>query len=168
MNQPIQIVRDHLHAAAKKGPVVDEQEVKLKNERSDGADAFIPESAQVSGTSDDLAELLAEQYLKDASGDEGEEEALDEVVPEELGGPFVESRPEEEYGSTRNREVGDHIRPDGTGRWVGAPTRNPLPQAVGSLAIPALDEDAEDEVAESDRDVTAKYAITQTIVRKSR
>src|SRR5664279_1403148 len=51
-------------------PVVDRQESKLKNERSDGADAFIPESDQTSGTSDDLAELLAEQYLREASGDE--------------------------------------------------------------------------------------------------
>lgn len=45
---------------------------RQKNERSDGADAFIPASAQLSGTSDDLAELLAEQYLREASGDENE------------------------------------------------------------------------------------------------
>jgi hypothetical protein len=57
----------------------------LEHERSDGAEAFIPESAQVFGTSDDLAELLAEQYLREASGDESEERARDDLVPEELG-----------------------------------------------------------------------------------
>jgi hypothetical protein len=143
---------------------VDRQEITPRNERSDGADAFIPESAQIYGTSDDLAELLAEQYLREASGDESEEGARDDVVPEELGGPFVESGPKEEYGSTRKMEGGDHIRPDGTGRWAGVPMRNPLPQAVGPLAIPAPDEDAKDEVAESDRDVTTKYSISQTII----
>ena len=51
---------------------MDRQAIKLKNERSDGADAFIPETAQISGTSDDLAELLAEQFLREASGDEDE------------------------------------------------------------------------------------------------
>jgi hypothetical protein len=74
---------------------------KLKQERSDGGDASIPESAQISGTSDGVAELMAEQYLRGASGDESEEDTRDEEVPEELGGPFVESRPEEEFGSTR-------------------------------------------------------------------
>jgi hypothetical protein len=51
---------------------VDRQVRTLKNERSDGAEAFIPESAQISGSSDDLAELLAEQFLREASGDEDE------------------------------------------------------------------------------------------------
>jgi len=147
---------------------VDRQEIKLKNERSDGADAFIPESAQISGASDDLAELLAEQYLREASGDESEEGARDDVVPEDLGGPFVESGPDEEFGSTRKKESGDHIRPDGTVRWAGVPTRNPLPQAVGPLAVPSPDEDAKDEVAESDRDVTTKYSVSQTIIEENR
>jgi len=88
---------------------VDRQARKLKNERSDGADAFIPETAQISGTSDDLAELLAEQYLREASGDENE----------------------------------------------------------GPLTIPPSDEDPEDQVAASDRDVTVKYSIPQTIIEEN-
>ena len=89
---------------------MDRQAIKLKNERSDGADAFIPETAQISGTSDDLAELLAEQFLREASGDEDE----------------------------------------------------------GPLAIPAADEDPEEQVEASDRDVTAKYSISETIIEESR
>jgi hypothetical protein len=130
---------------------VDRQVSKLRHERSDGADAFIPESAQISGTSDDLAELLGEQYLREASGDESEEGARDDVVPEELGGPFVESGPGEEYGSTRNGEKGDDARVDAMGRPVARPTRNPMPQAVGPLAIAAPDEEAEDESVERNR-----------------
>ena len=89
---------------------MDRQEIKLKNERSDGADAFIPETAQISGTSDDLAELLAEQYLREASCDENE----------------------------------------------------------GPLAIPPSDEDPEDQVAASDRDITVKYSISQAVIEESR
>ena len=68
---------------------MDRQVSKLGHERSDGADAFIPESAQVLGTSDDLSELLAEQYLREASGDDSEEGARDDLVPEELGEPLA-------------------------------------------------------------------------------
>ena len=89
---------------------MDRQAIKLKNERSDGADAFIPEAAQISGTSDDLAELLAEQFLREASGDEDE----------------------------------------------------------GPLAIPASDEDPENAVAASDRDVTTKYSISETTIEENR
>jgi hypothetical protein len=73
---------------------VDRQASKSEHERSDGADAFIPASAQISGTSDDLAEFLAEQYLREASGDESEEEAPDDVVSEELG-PLAVAAPDE-------------------------------------------------------------------------
>ena len=110
----------------------------LKQERSDGGDAFIPESAQVSGTSDGLAELLAEQYLREASGDECEEDTRDEEVSEELGGPFVESGPDAEFGPSRKKEP-----PQATSH----PLRSPLPQAVGPLAIAAPDEEAVDEGA---------------------
>jgi hypothetical protein len=144
------------------------EEIRLKSERSDGADAFIPESAQIRGTSDDLAELLAEQYLREASGDDSEEGARDDVVPEELGGPFVESSPDAEFGETEKEERGDHIRPDGTNRWAGGPTRNPLPQAVGPLAIPSPDEDPEDQMTATERDVTAKYSISQTMIEENR
>jgi hypothetical protein len=114
----------------------------LKQERSDGGDAFIPESAQVSGTSDGMAELLAEQYLRDASGDECEDDTRDEEVSEELGGPFVETRPDEEFGASRA---------EGPRPATGHPLRNPLPQAVGPLAVAAPDEDVADETASDGR-----------------
>ena len=126
------------------GHVIDKDESKLRHERSDGADAFIPESAQISGAVDDLAELLGEEYVREASGDDSEEGARDDVVSEELGGPFVESGPEEEYGGTRKGRENNYALEDETKWFVAGATRNPMPQAVGPLAIAAPDEDAQD------------------------
>jgi hypothetical protein len=123
---------------------------KLKQERSDGGDAFIPESAQIYGTSDGVAELMGEQYLRGASGDECEEDTRDEEVPEELGGPFVESRPEEEFGSTRKAED-PSLLSKGTRQPTTHPLRIPLPQAVGPLAIAGPDEDIDEGESASDR-----------------
>jgi len=115
---------------------------KLKQERSDGGDAFIPESAQVSGTSDGVAELMAEEYLRGASGDEQADDARDEEVAEELGGPFVESLPEEEFGSTR--KAGDtNQQSKGIRQTTAHALRIPSPQAVGPLAVAGPDEDVD-------------------------
>lgn len=123
---------------------------KQKQDRSDDGDAFIPESEQVSGTSDGVAELMAEQYLRGASGDEAADGTRDDEVSEELGGPFVESSPAEEFGSTQ--KAGDTStqgkrRPQSTTH----PTRNPLPQAVGPLAIASPDEDVAERELPPDR-----------------
>ena len=51
------------------------------------ADAFIHSRKR---TKDALAEALGEQFLSSAtSGEENSEEAMNEEVPEEAGGPFV-------------------------------------------------------------------------------
>jgi hypothetical protein len=123
---------------------------KLKQERSDGGDAFIPESAQITGTSDGVAELMGEQYLRGASGDECEGDTYDEEVTEELGGPFVESRPEEEFGSNRKTEDAS-IQVQETRQTTAHPLRIPLPQAVGPLAVAGPDEDVDEGESVSDR-----------------
>ena len=123
---------------------------RLKQERSDGGDAFIPESAQITGTPDGVAELMGEQYLRGASGDESEGDTYDEEVTEELGGPFVESRPDEEFGSTRKTDDRS-IQGKGTRRPATHPLRIPLPQAVGPLAIASPDEDIDEGESASDR-----------------
>jgi hypothetical protein len=123
---------------------------KSTRERSDGGDAFIPESAQISGTPDDLAEFSGEQYLREAVDDDIGEGSRDEELTEELGGPFVESRPEEEFGATQEGgNIGDS--PTGAEESPTVRVRSPLPQAVGPLAIAAPDEDGQGEVAENDR-----------------
>jgi len=69
--------------------------------RTDDADAFIPDpDGGPARIADDLAENLAEEYLESAtSGEAVAEEAQDEIVPEELGGPFVESTAEQEFAA---------------------------------------------------------------------
>jgi hypothetical protein len=70
-----------------------------RRERSDDGNAFIPDPGDgPARTRDDLAENLAEGFLQSAtSGESVTEEQNDEVVPEELGGPFVETSASEEF-----------------------------------------------------------------------
>ena len=72
-----------------------------RHQRSDDANAFIPDpEGGRAHTRDDLAESLAEDFLQAAtSGEDAAEEAGDEVVPEELGGPFVETSASEEFAT---------------------------------------------------------------------
>ena len=69
--------------------------------RSDDANAFIPDpDGGRAHTDDDLAENLAEEFVEAATrGNEVAEETLDEVVPEEIGGPFVETSAAEEFAT---------------------------------------------------------------------
>jgi len=62
-----------------------------RSRRDDHADAFLPDpDGGPARSSDDLAEELAEAFLKSAtSGDYVGEDDLNREVPEESGGPFV-------------------------------------------------------------------------------
>ena len=103
------------------------------SQRSDHADAFIRESDHGGETHDDLAQHLAEKYLRSAAtGDEPEELSREELLAEELGGAFIESRAEQEFGTTMTRAKVD---PDHEA--------SALPQAVGALALAGLDEELE-------------------------
>jgi hypothetical protein len=98
--------------------------------REDRADAFIPDPADGPAvTDDDLAQTLAQEYLRSAtSGEDTIEDAFDEVVPEEIGGPFVETSASDEFAS-------------GTDASNPADAeREPLPRAVGGLVLPPEDE----------------------------
>jgi hypothetical protein len=98
------------------------------------ADAFIRASEAGTGSHEELSEFLAEEFLRSAtSGEEDTEEALDAVVPEELGGPFIESDAGEEFGRTA---VG---LPDDAEEERGAEP-SAFPSAVGPLAVAGLDE----------------------------
>ncbi len=62
-----------------------------RSRRDDHADAFVPDpDGGPARTGDDLAQELAEEFLKSAtSGEYVGEDELDQEVPEESGGPFV-------------------------------------------------------------------------------
>jgi len=67
--------------------------------RSDSGDAFLPDPKDgPARVEDDLAEEVAEGFLRSAtSGEEAGEEMANAVVPEELGGPFVGTTGEQEF-----------------------------------------------------------------------
>src|SRR4051812_41648487 len=90
-----QVLMQTLHMSRKKGRVA---------ERSDSAEAFVPEPDGRSGpVNDDLAEYLGEIFVATATGaDDGGGVLQDEVVVEELGGPFVETDAGDEFGASRS------------------------------------------------------------------
>jgi hypothetical protein len=88
--------------------------------RSDDADAFIPDPAEGPAHSDDdLAESLAEEFIVAVtSAEEPGEDVRDEVLTEELGGPFLEVPASEEF----DRATDASNPPDAD--------REPFPRAV--------------------------------------
>jgi hypothetical protein len=72
-----------------------------RHQRSDDANAFMPDpEGGPARIHDDLAEGMAEDFLQAAtSGEDVTEEAMDEMVAEELGGPFVETSAMEEFAT---------------------------------------------------------------------
>jgi hypothetical protein len=81
--------------------------------------AFIPRPK----TGEELAENLGEAFIESAtSGEEAEPERHDRVLPEESGGPFVPSTPNEEFASGTDESN------------IAEATREPLPRT--SKAVP--------------------------------
>jgi hypothetical protein len=68
--------------------------------RSDSADAFLPDPGDGPvHTDDDLAEMRGEDFVRAATtGEDVEDDVMEQVVPEEYGGPFVETAASEEFG----------------------------------------------------------------------
>jgi hypothetical protein len=92
--------------------------------RADSADAFIrnPDDGGMS-VDDDLAESLAEEFVHSAtSGENQGEEAQDQIVPEEIGGPFVETSAEEEFADDIDESNPSDAEPE------------PMPRAVTGLS----------------------------------
>jgi hypothetical protein len=92
--------------------------------RTDTADAFMPDPEDGPALiRDDLAEVLAEDFLRSAtSGEDVDDEVMEQVVAEEFGGPFVESSADEEFA-----EGTDESNPVET-------VPEPLPRAVHGLS----------------------------------
>lgn len=67
--------------------------------RPDGGEAFLHDpQGGPAHTKDQLAETLAEEFLQSAtSAQEVTEDVRDAIVPEELGGPFLQATADEEF-----------------------------------------------------------------------
>jgi hypothetical protein len=98
--------------------------------RHDDAAAFVPDPDErgVARSDDDLAEDLAEEFVEAATtGEDRDQEALDASVPEEIGGPFVETSAADELAAGT-----DESNP------IDAEAE-PFPRAVGGI-VAAPDE----------------------------
>jgi len=73
-----------------------------KHDRPDDANAFVPDpEGGPARAPDDLSEALAEEFVEAAtSGEDQDEETRDAIVPEEVGGPFVETTAAEELSDS--------------------------------------------------------------------
>jgi|HubBroStandDraft_2_1064218.scaffolds.fasta_scaffold645598_2 hypothetical protein len=112
-----------------------------RHQRPDDGNAFIPDpEGGPARTRDDLAETLAEGFVLGATQDEdGEDAALDGLVPEEIGGPFVETSASAEFA-------------DGTdGSNPADAKREAIPRAMAGLSrSPEVDQEDEDEEIETE------------------
>jgi hypothetical protein len=110
--------------------------------RSDDANAFLPDpDGGPAKSPEDLSESLAEEFVEAAtSGEDLSDERLDATVPEEVGGPFVETSAAEELGGS----VDDVNPPDAE--------PEPLPRAVAGVTTePEADETDEADEAQRGR-----------------
>jgi hypothetical protein len=102
-------------------------------QRSDDANAFMPDPEDgPARIRDDLAEDLAEDYLQAATQGMEVEEIHDQIVPEEIGGPFVETTAADEFAHDT-----DEANP------VDA-SREPLPRPVAGLVMAAPEDEEND------------------------
>lgn len=102
-------------------------------QRSDDANAFMPDPEDgPARIRDDLAEDLAEDYLQAATQGMEVEEVHDQVVPEEIGGPFVETSAADEFAHDT-----DEANPEDA-------SREPLPRPVAGLVMAAPEEEESD------------------------
>ena len=87
----------------------------------DDGDAFLPDPGSgPAHTNDDLAEMVAEDFLASAtSGEEQHQRHRDQVVAEELGGPFVPT------------SAADEMVDDVDGNNPEDAEAEPFPRAVG-------------------------------------
>lgn len=101
----------------------------MARDRHDDADAFIRED-EAGKPGDDLAEMLAEEFLENAtSGESTDNDVHDELVSEEMGGPFVVTAARTEFGDTVNQEDDDETaEQDGT-------EKESFPQANAPLVV---------------------------------
>ena len=103
------------------------------HQRSDDGNAFMPDpEGGPARIPDDLAENLAEDYLQAATQGMEVEEDHDQIVPEEIGGPFVETTAADEFAHDT-----DEANPEDA-------SREPLPRPIAGLVM-AANEDEDEE-----------------------
>jgi hypothetical protein len=113
------------------GDDVTDDEAPVRRGRPDDGTAFMPDPGEGPAViNDSLAENLAEEFLESATrGEPVVDDVLEEIVPEELGGPFVETTDGDEFASGTD------------GANPADAEREPLPRPVAGLVQQAPEDD---------------------------
>lgn len=99
--------------------------------RSDSGEAFLPDPSEgPMRLDDDMAEMFGEDFVLNATsgGGDAAEGQLEEIVPEEFGGPFLETTAAEEFAHGT-----DESNPEDA-------EAEPLPRAVHGLYSRPVDD----------------------------
>lgn len=92
--------------------------------RSDSAEAFLPDPSEGPvRMDDDMAEMFGEDFVLSATtgGGDAAEGQLEQIVDEELGGPFLETSASEEFAQGTDESNPEDAEPE------------PLPRAVHGI-----------------------------------
>jgi hypothetical protein len=92
--------------------------------RSDSGEAFLPDPSEgPMRMDDDMAEMFGEDFILSATtgGGDAAEGQLDQIVEEELGGPFLETSAAEEFAQGTDESNPEDAEPE------------PLPRAVHGI-----------------------------------
>jgi hypothetical protein len=133
-------------------PRAAEPEEPHRARRSDDADAFLPDPSDdgPAHSNDDLAEVLAEDFLESATrGNDVYEDELERPLPDEVGGPFVVTDADEEMADDVDESNPIDAEPAGRPRAVAGLVQRPRAEELSDE-----DEgDDEDDEEEDDDDV---------------
>jgi hypothetical protein len=101
------------------------QHPPARHGRSDSGRAFLPDLGDgPARAKDELAEELAEEFLKSAtSAEESFPETLEAAQPEEEGGPFVVTSGKEEFAKSVDETNPRGAEPEAFPRANGGPLR---------------------------------------------
>jgi hypothetical protein len=127
---------------------------QVRRRRPDDADAFIrePDSGPVK-SNDDLADELARDFVSAAtSGEDVADENFEQEVPEEVGGPFVESDGGREFdlGPDESNPPDSTKEALPTAMGSGPATQGDLEEAEEGTTSDETEDETEDEIEESE------------------
>jgi hypothetical protein len=129
-------------------PPRDEPEEPHRARRSDDADAFLPDPSDdgPARSNDDLAEVLAEDFLESATrGNDVYEDEMERELPDEVGGPFIVTDSDEELADDIDESNPLDAEPSARPRAVGRIAQRPRDEAASEDGEPEDEDEDEDD-----------------------
>jgi hypothetical protein len=149
--------KKHRAAPSRAAPKAAAEPPAQRAHRTDDADAFLPDPSDdgPAHANDDLAEVLAEDFLESATrGNDVYEDELDRSLPDEVGGPFVVTDADEEMVDDVDESNPIDAEPAGRPRAVAGLVQRPRAEEFSDEDEgEGEDEGEEEEEDEDDVDV---------------